>query len=100
MANFRDRFADDDVAILDDVGDEATINGITIQGAFDAPWIGAQLGSTRTDIGDPQFTARDVDVDVVGVQRGQVLNFDGADYDIVDIQPDGTGMTVLVLRLR
>ena len=33
-----------------------------------------------------------------GVEKGAVVVFDGLGYEVVAIEPDGTGLTVLILR--
>jgi hypothetical protein len=43
----------------------------------------------------PQAMCRDIDV--AGVTHGHHLTIGGEDWDITDIQPDGTGITVLIL---
>ena len=38
------------------------------------------------------------DLDAVGVARGTTLSFDGQTFEVVGIEPDGTGVTALILR--
>lgn len=80
----------------DDFGVAALYNGATtINGIFDNQFLGvpgeAQIASLQ-----PMFQCRTVDVS--SATAGQSLVVSGTTYYITGIHPDGTGMTVLMLR--
>jgi hypothetical protein len=96
MGNFKQTFAGYDAAILNVVGDEALLDGVLVQGKFDAPWLQPDIGTLRTGLREPSFTAPDFVI--AAVAKGSVLTFDGKNYDVLKPEPDGTGMTILPLR--
>jgi hypothetical protein len=100
MPDFRALLADADGEIFDRLHDATLIDGISVQGFFAAPWYQPQIGQLKTAVVEPQLTVRDIDV--VDVQRGAVITrlSDGSLYDVVSIEPDGTGVTNLILRPR
>lgn len=103
--SFGQTFSGIDKTLINVLGDEATldINGdgvtcVPIKGLFEAPWLQPRVGSLRTDIIEPQFTVeRGVDLSAV-VKGTSTLTVDALVYTVVDKQPDGTGITALVLR--
>jgi hypothetical protein len=56
----------------------------------------AQLGAGLMEASQPQAVARSVDV--VDLAHRCAITIAGADYRVVEIQPDGTGMTTLLLE--
>jgi len=73
------------------VGDAATIYGI-----FDAEYVTIDPGGTvGISTAAPVFQARTVDV--VGAYGG-TLAVNSTTYDIIEVRPDGTGMTTLILQ--
>ncbi|MCL2829417.1 MAG: hypothetical protein FWD77_01615 [Betaproteobacteria bacterium] len=85
-----------DEAIFVHCADDAVLDGRPVRGLFAAPWLAPKIGTLGTGIVEPQLTVRDADA--AGVRRGTVVEISGARYDIVSIEPDGAGVTVLVLR--
>ncbi len=49
-----------------------------------------------TGLIEPQLIVRNLDA--VDVARGTTLSFDGQTFEVVGIEPDGTGVTALILR--
>jgi hypothetical protein len=98
MSRFRKLVAAMDEAIFDTLSDNAVLDGRPVRGMFSAPWLQPQIGTLRTGIIEPFITVRDADA--AGVERGAVVTFDNQDYEIVSVEPDGTGVTRLVLRPR
>lgn len=95
--SFADLTAALDAAVFDALADAGSIKGQPVSGMFAAPWLQPQLGKLNTAIREPQLTVRDADA--VGVARGDVVTVDGQGaYSVVSIEPDGTGLTTLVLR--
>jgi len=96
VANFKQLFAGNDQAIIDAAGDDALLDGVPVRGFFEAPWLQPNIGTMRTGLREPMFTAPDnVVADAI---KSSVLRFENIDYSVVNIEPDGTGMTALILR--
>jgi hypothetical protein len=68
---------------------------VTLQVIFDNGY-SAQLGAGLMEASQPQAVARSLDV--VDLAHGCAFSVGGADYRVVEIQPDGTGMTTLLLE--
>lgn len=96
MSAFRELAADMDEAIFDALADDAVVDGRPVRGMFSAPWLAPQVGRLNTGIVEPHLVVRDDDA--AGVENGAAVAFDGLAYEVVAIEPDGTGVTVLVLR--
>ena len=96
MSAFRELAAEMDSAIFDELADDATIDGRPVRGMFSAPWLAPQVGRLNTGIVEPHLIVQDADAG--GVEKGALVVFDTLGYEVVAIEPDGTGVTVLVLR--
>lgn len=96
MSAFRELAAEMDSAIFDELADDATIDGRPVRGMFSAPWLAPQVGRLNTGIVEPHLIVQDADAG--GVENGAQVIFDALGYEVVAIEPDGTGVTVLVLR--
>lgn len=94
--DFRALSADMDSAIFETLSDDADIEGRPVRGMFSAPWLEPKIGRLKTGIIEPHIVLRDGDVTLA--QEGNVVTVLGADYRVVGIEPDGTGVTVLILR--
>lgn len=94
--NFRDLVTEMDTVIFDTLTDDITINGATVKGMFSAPWLQPQIGHLNTGIVEPQVVVRDADA--VGVEKGDPVTANGGNYEIVNIEPDGSRVTALILR--
>lgn len=97
----------------DDFGAEVTIkpNGadeFTIMGIFDARPVVNPFALKQAQVGfkdgmsntgnSPQLRCRTSDV--VAVKAGRTLvNAQGCDYSVWDVVPDGTGMSILILKV-
>ena len=86
---------------LDEFADAATFTpagggpAFTVNGIFDAPY---QLNSARDvqiDTDKPRFTCRSSDV--TAVRREDGCTIAGRQYDVLAVEPDGTGVSVVVL---
>lgn len=81
-----------------DFGVEAIYDGATaVRGIFDNGYAEALVGQAGVQGAQPQFlcAAADVDAD----PTGKALVVDGTSYTVVRGEPDGTGVTRLVLEL-
>lgn len=79
--------------------DVGTVNGTAVNGAFDA----ANAPRLDMDGSAPQFSV--ASADVVAVKQGDPVVMTMVDgqartdaYTVADVQPDGHGLTVLVLQ--
>ena len=61
-----------------------------------SPWLQPQIGRLNTGIIEPQVVVRDSDV--LGIEKGDPVVANGDEYEIVNIEPDGSGVTALILR--
>lgn len=69
----------------------------TLVGVFDRAYIGVG-GDVPVDSVAPQFLARSSDIESAGISDGSTLHIEGRTYVVRSLQPDGTGMTSLVLE--
>lgn len=72
-----------------------TLNGAPVAGIFDAAYAVTGEGMGMADT-HPVYTMASVAVPAQPV--GLVLVCAGARYEVVDAQPDGTGVTLLILE--
>lgn len=70
---------------------------VAINGIFDREYFAAEVGS-EVDVVSAQPMIRCRDVDVSAVVQGSGVKVGSVDYHVVDIQPDGTGITDLILH--
>ncbi|MCL2345252.1 MAG: hypothetical protein FWC58_05325 [Desulfobulbus sp.] len=96
MTGFRELAAEMDDTVFDTLSDAAAIEGRPVRGMFSAPWLAPQLGRLNTGIVEPQLVVRDADA--AGVEKGAAVDVLGLGYEVVAIEPDGTGITALILR--
>lgn len=91
--------AADRLAFLDtdEHGVTATWGAASVPGIFDNEFTAIDgLGlPVAVDSAMPRFTCRTADVD--GITGGDPVTINGTGYTVRSVQPDGTGMTVLVL---
>lgn len=74
-------------------GGTCTVGGASVEGIFDNEY---SLLAFDIDGSKPALTCRAADV--AGAARGNAVVVNGVSYTIQDIQPDGTGVTVLILE--
>lgn len=67
-----------------------------VVGIFDNQYLNLDLGAGSVSTSELQFMCRTSDVS--HVTQGDKLELDGVNYEITDLQNDGTGMTVLKLH--
>lgn len=100
---FRDLVSDIDDTVFDTLADSGRVEGRPVKGMFSAPWLGPKMGRLNTGLREPRFTIRVADA--AGVEPGQVVSIDlpapdGGEYDLVELEPDGSGLVALLLRAR
>lgn len=98
---------DDDIDVFFDVtefaepvtfhlGDDNAPNDRTITAIFDDEFTPRTQGTGIVlDTTDPMLTCKSTDV--ADIQRETMVTVRGALYSVVQLQPDGQGMTVIVL---
>ncbi len=96
MQDFRALGNELDAGVFDTLADQADIAGRPVRGMFSPPSHAPQLGRLDTGLMEPHLIVRDLDA--VDVARGTTLSFDGQTFEVVGIEPDGTGVTALILR--
>lgn len=69
-----------------------------LAGIFDDPHLAVQLGEATTSDSRPTFTlpSENLPPGAAG-DAGDTLTIDATVYDVVDLEPDGTGMTRIIL---
>lgn len=87
-----------DDAVFAHLSDAATINGVAVRGMFRATWLQPEMGNFRTGLMEPALVVRNASA--AGVQLNAQVTFAEKHYDVVSIEPDGTGLTALILRER
>lgn len=104
---------DEDFSIftdVDDFGHTCTFAGINVPGIYDREFVQVVIGGVPVDGYHPVFHCADQDIvgaeigtDVIVTEHAAIV--DGSigqqkAYKIIDIQPDGTGMTLVVLQAQ
>jgi len=90
-------FTEDFSPFFVDFGVDVTLDGgAIVEGLFDKAYIeamGGAIGSTQ-----PIVVMRASDVATHAIAPGFALSVDGVAYTVRDAQPDGTGLTTLLLE--
>lgn len=76
-----------------DGGSASTINGIFDNEFFEA----VSEGVIAVEGSQPRFICRTIDAPIAGTGDTLVVPVGGTSYDVVGVEPDGTGMTTLLL---
>lgn len=82
---------------MDAMGDDAVLDGVGVRGFFAAPWRAPTLGTLRTALQAPEFTAPEATL-AAAIKGTSVLTFISNDYTVVEIEPRELGWLTLVLR--
>ena len=104
MVDFSALAARMDAAIIVHLSDAAILDGEPVRGMFTAPWMQPRMGSMHTGIVEPTLVVRDTvaaeatEGSIVEAPEGSVIAPSGCSFDVVRVEPDGSGMTALVLR--
>jgi len=96
MTDFRARAARLDDAVFKPLAEMATLDGVPVCGMLSAPWTDPRLGSMHTGIVEPRFTVRDADA--IHAPPGAAVKVMGKAFEVIALEPDGSGLTGLVLR--
>ncbi|CAJ0783569.1 hypothetical protein LMG19083_01058 [Ralstonia psammae] len=96
---FRDHVADLDTAVFEALSDAVEIDGKPepVMGMFYSPWLDVEaMRGQRTGLREPFVILRDADA--AGVRPRTRVKALGDVFSVMELQPDGSGMTKLVLR--
>ncbi len=80
---------------VDEFGIEATFKGSTIMVVFDQAGVIQPIGGAVFETSTPQCLAKTSDL--AGVAQDDTIVIDSVTWHIIQILPDGTGMTKLIL---
>lgn len=96
LSVFLKEFAeDDDLVFTFTIGDDEEETTITCKGIFDNGFVDANIGETVLDTTAPRLTC--VASDVANVPREATVTVRGKSYSVTQIQPDGTGFSIVHL---
>lgn len=92
-----------DAAVFDTLADAATLDGQPVLGMFEQVVAQPKIGTLNTGLIEPRLVLRSADAQPA--VRGSVVVVDlpppdGVAYDVVDLEPDGSGLVALILRPR
>lgn len=76
--------------------DVAIINGGAVNGQFDNDYYGSEFESIEVQGKQSSFTC--ATSDVPNIKKNTAVRVCGSDYLVTKPEPDGTGVTVLVLQ--
>jgi len=62
---------------------------------FDEPYLNPQLGEYDMETREPRFTCKESDVR--GLARGDTVDVHGKTFDVLAVEPDGTGIAIVRL---
>ena len=96
---FREHVADLDTAVFEALSDEVQIDGKPdpVMGMFYSPWLDVEtVRGQRTGLREPFVILRDADA--AGVRQRTRVQALGDVFSVMELQPDGSGMTKLILR--
>ena len=90
--------AADRSALLNDYGTTVTkADASTFTGIFDNDFLAVDLDESEVESTEPTLLARTADVS--GLAHGDSLTISAVSYTVRGIQPDGTGMTQIMLSV-
>ncbi len=94
---FKNDLTDDLDIFLDDNEFAANVilNSVTIQGIFDNEFLEAVEGEMGVETTIPQVMVKSSDI--ASAVHGDTMTINSVVYNIIGIQPDGTGMTLILL---
>lgn len=87
--------------MLERLGEEAVYTPesgtpVTVRGIFDNAYVAIEGDSVQVAGTAPRFTCKSSDIP--DIQTDDSISIYGKDYTVVEIQPDGTGVTSLLLE--
>lgn len=85
----------DDVFLCSDFAVSATVLGKTVQVILDRTYAQVEEGEFSVANRKPVLTAKSSDF--AGVEAGTVITVNGLSWEVLSIQPDGTGISEVFL---
>jgi len=82
-------------AFFTDFAIDAEWSGKTIKVIFHNAYEGVTLFGSDIESKNPFIEVQDSDIE--GMAQRDVISITGTDYYVIGIQPDGTGITILIL---
>ncbi len=79
----------------DEYAVQITYNSGTIKGIFDNAFVEDQQDDIDVETLQPQVTVKTSDV--TGLTQGDTMTINSVVYNVIGIQPDGTGLTNVLL---
>lgn len=67
-----------------------------VRGIFDDAFTGLSAYTGQVETSSPQFSV--ASADVVGIEHGDTITINSQIYTVKGLQPDGTGLTVIILK--
>jgi len=99
MPDFFDTMVDKmDKAVFTALHDTALLDSRAVQGMYVAPWLQPDLGGYRTGLLEPWLDV--LDTDAATAAPGSSVECHGRLHSVVTVEPQGTGITRLVLRVE
>ena len=81
--------------LFSDFGIDVIYGAATIQGIFDNEYLAGSVMGIGVESRGPQCWVKDSDVS--GIVQGDAWTINSTTYYVRSIEPDGTGMTLLIL---
>ena len=76
----------------------ATVGGQDLEALKDAAYSETDIGGAGFSARDRMLHAADARLSALSVSHGTSIVVDGVTYKVAEIEPDGTGLTTLVLK--
>ena len=81
---------------LDEFAQLVTVGGVDLAGIFDEPYSGLNVQTGEVASAAPQVMCRTAALPAV--KPGDTVSAGGRQWRVTAVQPDGTGMTTLILE--
>jgi hypothetical protein len=88
----------DDFFDTDEFAIDIVYNGKTLNAIFDDEFAAIEAGYSSIDSSDPQIMLKSSDVEDNNMADGDTISISGESFLIHSKQPDGTGVTTLILK--
>lgn len=82
----------------DEFATTVTVGGSSVNVIFDADYVAVDVGTGVMSSVGPVILCDESDAAVAAVVEGTAVIVNAVNYTVAEIQPDGTGMTMLRLR--
>ncbi len=93
-------YDDDLAAILDDIGEDVTINGKTVKALYDVVQVEINSDFQSISTYRPHLTVQTVEYIASGASKGSAVVRKGKNYSVDETEEDGHGVTTVRLYTR